>query len=110
MSKPQLKSPPLKVKLPELVDCDLCDKGKVEGLLHKMVCNKCDGSGVLNKETGEKLPLDLLIPAMRETINKLKIDKRLLQQELRQYKPKQDPGDPYPENMPIRHGGKHRMD
>lgn len=111
MSKPKLKSPPSRIQLPELVDCDLCDKGFIEGLFHKkMPCDKCNGSGVLDKETGEAIPNEILIPAMRDSIDRLKSERTDLKRQLAQLKPDRNPQDPYPENMPKRHGGTHRMD
>jgi hypothetical protein len=111
MSKPKLKSPPSRIQLPELVDCDLCDKGFIEGLFHKkMPCDKCNGSGVLDKETGEAIPNEILIPAMRDSIDRLKSERADLKRQLAELKPDRNPQDPYPENMPKRHGGTHRMD
>lgn len=113
MSKPKLKSPASRIQLPELVDCDLCNKGFIEGLLHKkMPCDKCNGSGVLDKETGETIPNEILIPAMRDSIDRLKrtvvdLKRKLAEQKL---DGEQDSNKRYPEDMKKHHGGNLRLD
>jgi hypothetical protein len=103
------KSKPLGVVIPDLIKCDVpgCFDGVVTGGLfgHKNPCYKCDGSGKLDKSTGEAVEPKLMVYAQNEEIKKLKTQIEVL-------KANQKPPpefDPYGD-CSKKDGGTFRMD
>jgi hypothetical protein len=70
------KSKPLSVEVPELAKCDApgCFNGVItSGIFgYKNPCVRCDGSGKLDKNTGEAVEPKLMIYAQNEEIKSLK--------------------------------------
>lgn len=65
--------PPLKLSIPKFAGCGRCKKTGIEKpFLHEMVCDGCGGAGMVNKETGERVPDDILLVAMRKEIFRLR--------------------------------------
>ena len=103
------KAKPLSVVIPELIDCDYvdCKEGVVvSGIFnHKNPCFKCDGSGKLDKNTGNAVDPVLMVYTLNEQIKKLKAEIKVLeanQKPLAEFNPYGD--------VSNRHGGKFRMD
>lgn len=102
------KAKPLSVVIPDLVACDNpgCFEGVVTGLLgSKNPCYKCDGSGKLDKNTGEAVDPILMVYVLSEQIKKLKRQIKILEAN---QKPAAE-FSPYGD-VSTRHGGKYRMD
>lgn len=73
------KTPDFKLNLPPMKECDIClGKGTVKGIFYEMVCDTCNGAGVVHAHTGERIEEALLIPAMKRTIEVLKSQRRFL--------------------------------
>jgi len=80
--------PSLRLKLPELVDCSDCSgKGVIKGMFHKMICNRCDGSGVVTS-SGDPIDRDTMVAHMKVAIAKLRQQNKQLQIENQLYREK----------------------
>lgn len=90
--------PPLKLELPELVDCSAC-KGKrfTKGVFYEIPCSGCDGLGKVDEETGEALPVHIGYPALAKTIDWLRRQNRELKQHVIVSEP-----DPYANSGPYK--------
>lgn len=96
----------LKLNLPELVECSTCKgSGKIKPMFHEMPCDGCNGSGYVDKETGEAIPEHILIPAMKAVIKQLKFNNYHLKKQLCELDDKR-----YPDQMPVMNNGTYRMD
>ena len=98
--------PSVNLDLPALAECSECQgSGKIKPMFHEMPCHSCAGAGVVDAVTGEPVPSEKLIPAMKASISKLKNSNFYLREQLKGcecHRPK--------EPMRKRHGGVHRMD
>ena len=75
------KSKPLSVHIPDLIKCDnqACNEGVISGLFgSKNPCYKCNGSGLLDKNTVEAVDPVLMVYALTEQIKQLKKENKAL--------------------------------
>ena len=99
-----MKSKPLSVVIPDLSKCDnqACYEGVISGLFgSKNPCYKCNGSGLLDKNTGEAVDPILMVYAQNEEIKQLKKENKVLkanQKPLEEFRPHA--------GASKRHGGK----
>lgn len=98
--------PDLKLNLPNLRKCDApdCKDGIREGMFHTMICDACGGFGRVDARTGEAIPQDLQVAALKRIIRQQ--DWVIREQQKRM---PDDDFDPYGE-MKKRLGGNYRMD
>ncbi|BBB29362.1 hypothetical protein [Neptunomonas japonica] len=76
------KSKPLAVVIPDLIRCDnpACHGGVISGLFgSKNPCYKCNGSGLLDKNTVEAVDPVLMVYALTEQIKQLQIKIKALE-------------------------------
>jgi hypothetical protein len=97
----------LHLSIPPLGPCDnpYCHDGFVRGMFSSSSCYKCEGSGLVHKETKEAIDKSVMIAAMKLCIRKQR-------QEIKRLEANQKPPaefNPYGD-VPDRHGGKFRMD
>ncbi len=57
-------------------------QGVTRGLFHQMPCNDCNASGVVDKETGEPLPMEDLVLQLRLWLAKAMQENRQLKRQL----------------------------
>lgn len=63
-----------------LENCPVCrGKGTVLGVFYEMPCAHCDGSGIVDAETGEQLPQVELVLQLRLRLNRANEQIRALQ-------------------------------
>ena len=75
--------PELRQQVRPLEKCPGCNgRGTTQGLFHQMPCPDCNAGGVVDKETGDALPLDELVLQLRLWLAKAMESNRNLRRQL----------------------------
>lgn len=75
--------PSLRQQRVALTQCGTCHgKGVTRGLFHEMPCPDCNAGGVVDKETGEALPVEDLVVQLRLWLARAMEQNRMLKQRL----------------------------